>query len=74
MIAAEQDMLSALKARKSFLSQQLLEKRELLNEICLREAVCSFLKFFKHFLKYDDVKATTKPEQNIIITYYSVLI
>ena len=39
MIAAEQDMLSALKARKNFLGQQLIEKRELLNEICLREAV-----------------------------------
>ena len=38
IMGAEKDMYSALKARKAFLEQQLVEKRELLNEICLREA------------------------------------
>ena len=39
MMAAEQDMVSALRARRAFLEQLLVEKRELLNEICLQEAV-----------------------------------
>ncbi|XP_066920925.1 FERM domain-containing protein 4A-like isoform X2 [Clytia hemisphaerica] len=38
VIAAEMDMVSALQARKSFLEKQLIEKRELLNILCLREA------------------------------------
>jgi len=38
MVEAEQDMLSALTARKKFLEQLLTDKRELLNELCLREA------------------------------------
>lgn len=35
-------MMSALQARKAFLEKQLIEKRELLNELCLREAVSNF--------------------------------
>jgi len=33
------DMVSALQTRKTFLEKQLIEKRELLNILCLREAV-----------------------------------
>ena len=36
---AEQDMYSALTSRKQFLEDQLVEKREVLNELCLRIAV-----------------------------------
>lgn len=39
VMAAEMDMKSALQARKAFLEKQLIDKRELLNELCLREAV-----------------------------------
>lgn len=39
VIAAEMDMVSALQTRKGFLEKQLIEKRELLNMLCLREAV-----------------------------------
>lgn len=38
IIRAEEDMVSALTQRKAFLEQQLLIKKELLNEICLRES------------------------------------
>lgn len=38
IIAAEMDMKSALQARKSFLERQLIERKELLNALCLREA------------------------------------
>ena len=39
METAEKDLCYALKARKEFLQELLIEKRELLNELCLREAV-----------------------------------
>ncbi|XP_047126339.1 FERM domain-containing protein 4A isoform X1 [Hydra vulgaris] len=38
MVVAEKDLYYALKARKEFLQELLIEKRELLNELCLREA------------------------------------
>ena len=50
VIAAEMDMMSALQARKTFLEKQLVEKRELLNYLCLREAVSVYFSFSWNFL------------------------
>ena len=49
IIAAEMDMVSALQTRKGFLEKQLIEKRELLNMLCLREAVRIILYFIMKF-------------------------